>query len=57
MATVSCFAIGKQTRLFSRVKKHLRSDIPVYEAELNINDPAFSARAVELLLGLMSEEA
>ena len=42
---------------FHALKAHLRSDIPVYEAELNINDPAFSARAVELLLGLMSEGA
>ena len=42
---------------FNALKNHLRSDIPVYEAELNINAPAFSARAVELLLGLMSEEA
>ena len=42
---------------FHALKAHLRSDIPVYEVELNINDPAFSARAVELLLGLMSEGA
>ena len=26
---------------FHALKAHLRSDIPVYEAELNINDPAF----------------
>ena len=42
---------------FDALKNHLRSDIPIYEVKLNINDPAFSARAVELLLGLMSEEA
>ena len=42
---------------FHALKAHLRSDILVYEVELNINDPAFSARAVELLLGLMSEGA
>ena len=42
---------------FHALKAHLRSDILVYEVEFNINDPAFSARAVELLLGLMSEGA
>jgi uncharacterized protein (UPF0261 family) len=40
---------------FDALRAHLRSDIPVYEMDSNINDPAFSARAVELLLGLIAE--
>jgi uncharacterized protein (UPF0261 family) len=32
---------------------HLRSDIPVEQLDLNINDAAFADRAVELLLGML----
>lgn len=40
---------------FHALKEHLRDDIPIYEMDNNINDPAFSSRAVELLLDLIAE--
>ncbi|NKB69405.1 MAG: UPF0261 family protein [Candidatus Latescibacteria bacterium] len=39
---------------FDALREHLDPSIPVYEADYNINDPQFSARAVELLLALIS---
>ena len=38
---------------FDAIKRHLRPDIPVYEMDCNINDSAFSDRAVELLLNML----
>jgi len=35
------------------LEAHLRTDIPIYTLDANINDAAFSERAVELLLELM----
>ena len=40
--------------MFATLKGRLRSGIPVHEIDANINDPAFSARAVELMLELIS---
>jgi uncharacterized protein (UPF0261 family) len=35
------------------LKEHLRADIPIHEIDCNINDPAFSLRAVELIQDLI----
>jgi len=32
---------------------NIRNDIPVYEMDVNINDPAFSQKAVDILLQLI----
>ncbi len=37
--------------LFAAVKTHLRDDIPVVELDCNVNDPEFSTRCAETLLG------
>jgi uncharacterized protein (UPF0261 family) len=42
--------------MFATLKGRLRSGIPVHEIDANINDPAFSARAVELMLELISTD-
>lgn len=42
--------------MFAAIKENLRGDIPVHEMDYNINDDAFSARAVELMLGLMAKK-
>ncbi len=39
---------------FDALKAHLHKEVPVYEMDSNINDPAFSTRAVELMLGLIA---
>ena len=36
--------------LFTSIKRNVNPEIPVFEIEANINDPAFSQRAVEILL-------
>ena len=36
--------------LFAAIKQHVRSDIPVYELDANINDDAFAAAVVQKLL-------
>ena len=41
--------------LFSTLKQGLRRDIPVFELEFNINDPAFAAACVEALLKAIRE--
>ena len=38
---------------FDSLREHLNPDIPVHELDNNINDPEFSARAVELMLQLI----
>jgi uncharacterized protein (UPF0261 family) len=35
------------------LRQHLRTDIPVVEVSLNINDPAFSAQSVAMLRAMM----
>ena len=42
--------------LFAALRDGLKADIPVHEVDANINDPAFSARAVELMLELISQQ-
>ncbi len=42
--------------MFAALKDRLRKGIPVYEIDANINDPAFSVRAVELMLELISTD-
>jgi uncharacterized protein (UPF0261 family) len=39
---------------FSAVRENVRDDIRVEEIDANINDPAFSARAVEMMLELIA---
>jgi len=39
---------------FDAVKKHVKRGIPIVEVDANINDPAFAARAVELILEMLS---
>lgn len=39
---------------FDALKAHLHKEVPVYEMDSNINDSAFSTRAVELMLGLIA---
>jgi uncharacterized protein (UPF0261 family) len=36
------------------LKRHLQPSIPVVELDVNINDPAFSAKAVDMLLALIT---
>ncbi|MDA0590563.1 MAG: Tm-1-like ATP-binding domain-containing protein [Planctomycetota bacterium] len=38
----------------SSLREHLREDIPVVELDANINDPEFAAKAVEMMLELIS---
>lgn len=41
--------------MFDALKENLRADIAVHEIDHNINDPAFSAKAVEIMLDLIAE--
>ena len=41
--------------MFNAVKTNIRPTIPVVEVDLNINDPGFAAKAVEVMLDLMSQ--
>jgi uncharacterized protein (UPF0261 family) len=41
--------------MFDAIKANVKSGIPVVEADLNINDPAFAAKAVEMMLDLMKQ--
>ncbi len=41
--------------LFASLKKHLRSDIPVIERDVEINDPAFARACAEALLGQLTK--
>jgi uncharacterized protein (UPF0261 family) len=38
---------------YDAIKKNLRKDIPVIEVGANINEPEFSSKAAETLLGMM----
>lgn len=42
---------------FEAVRAHLNEEIPVYEVDVNINDPAFSLRAVEVMLELIAKKS
>jgi uncharacterized protein (UPF0261 family) len=41
--------------LFAAIKQGLRHDIPLVEMDTHINDPAFAARAVDLLSHLLAK--
>lgn len=43
--------------MFDAIKAHLNEDIPLVEIDHNINDPEFSARAVEMMLDLIAQDA
>jgi uncharacterized protein (UPF0261 family) len=40
--------------LFNSIKQHVRSEIPVYELDCNINDPQFAAAVVDKLLEFLA---
>jgi uncharacterized protein (UPF0261 family) len=42
--------------MFDAIRSSLRSSIPMVEVDLNINDPAFAAKAVELMLELIRQK-
>jgi uncharacterized protein (UPF0261 family) len=42
--------------MFDAIKANLRPDIPVVEMDANINDPAFAAKAVEMMLALIEQK-
>jgi len=42
--------------IFNAIRKNLKPGIPIYEVDCNINDPEFSARAVELMLELIQSK-
>jgi uncharacterized protein (UPF0261 family) len=41
--------------IFDAIKANVKPGIPIAEVDLNINDPAFAAKAVEMMLQLMSQ--
>ncbi|MEZ4861813.1 MAG: Tm-1-like ATP-binding domain-containing protein [Caldilineaceae bacterium] len=41
---------------YGAIKQNLRSDIPVYELDHNINDPEFSAKVANLLLEMLKDD-
>jgi uncharacterized protein (UPF0261 family) len=41
--------------MFDTIKANLKSGIPVVELDLNINDPAFAAKAAEMMLELIAQ--
>jgi uncharacterized protein (UPF0261 family) len=43
--------------LVDALKSNLKPDIAVIEVDLNINDPAFAAKAVEMMLGLINQNS
>ena len=43
--------------MFEAIKRGLRKDIPVVEMDLNINDPRFAAKAVEMMLELVQKRS
>lgn len=40
---------------FDAIRKHVKDSIPVYEMDVNINDPAFADRAANLLKGMLAD--
>ncbi|MBV8352565.1 MAG: Tm-1-like ATP-binding domain-containing protein [Verrucomicrobia bacterium] len=42
--------------MFNAIKANLKPEIPVVEVDLNINDPAFAARAVDMMLALIQKK-
>jgi uncharacterized protein (UPF0261 family) len=39
--------------IFEAIKANVKPGLPVVEVDLNINDPAFAAKAVEMMLELL----
>ena len=44
------------TAMFAALRSNLRADIPYVELDCNINDPQFSAKAVEMMLELIARK-
>jgi uncharacterized protein (UPF0261 family) len=42
--------------MFDAIKANLKPGIPVVELDLNINDPPFAAKAVEMMLELIQQK-
>jgi uncharacterized protein (UPF0261 family) len=42
--------------MFEAIKKNVKPGIPVVEVDMNINDPQFSAKAVEMMLKLIQQK-
>jgi len=42
--------------MFDGIKSNLKPGIPIVEVDRNINDPAFAAKAVEMMLGLIQQK-
>ena len=42
--------------LFAAIRENLNDNIPVVEMDNNINDPEFSARAVEMMVELLTRK-
>jgi uncharacterized protein (UPF0261 family) len=42
--------------MFNAIKANLKKEIPVVEMDNNINDPEFSAKAVEMMLELIAKK-
>jgi uncharacterized protein (UPF0261 family) len=51
-----CDRVADQA-LIDALKSNLKPEIPVVEVDLNINDPAFAARAVEMMLRLIKQKS
>ncbi|MHC4480728.1 MAG: Tm-1-like ATP-binding domain-containing protein [Planctomycetota bacterium] len=41
--------------MFEAIRENVREGLPVVELDCNINDPEFAEKAVEMMLGLMSQ--
>jgi uncharacterized protein (UPF0261 family) len=41
--------------MFTTLREHLRTDIPIVELDANINDLVFATKAVEMMLNLMGQ--
>jgi uncharacterized protein (UPF0261 family) len=41
--------------MFNAIKTKLKPTIPLVEVDLNINDPGFATKAVDMMLQLMSQ--
>jgi uncharacterized protein (UPF0261 family) len=42
--------------MFATLRERLRPDIPVVEIDVNINDPAFADKAVEMMLHMIQKK-
>ena len=51
-----CDRVADQA-FFDAVRAHAKPKIPIVEVDANINDPAFAAKAVELMLELIQQKS